>query len=240
MDLQRRWESLKNSRRELVTVKKVKPESAHESGRKECSYFKQLSFLLPVCKTKAHEEAALAGPAKERTTECENQLPGSLTQKKRKAPASEEEVLLQTLARSIEKKANASDDPDKHFLLSLLPHFKNLPKTAKQDAKGEFTSILKRYKQHSALVSQQFLAPSPHFFPDPTSSRNQAPHYFSPNIHPSYSAGTQYQLAQIDTVSHESAAALQTVSTKSDTSSICDEYFFPNKILRKYIALPSS
>lgn len=178
-------------RRELATVKKEKSGSAQESGRKEYIYFKQLSFLLPICKTRPHEKEASEDPTEGRNTEEESQPLGPSThQKKRKKPLpSDEEVLFQALA----KKANAPDDPEKQFLLSLLPDFKNIPESAKLDVKVEFMNILKRYKQHPTLANQQYFPPPHNFFPCPSSSVSHAPHNFSPNIMPSLSTTTQSQ-----------------------------------------------
>lgn len=166
-DLQRKWRSLREGfRRELVAVKSG---SGQEIWKKEYIYFQQLSFLLPIYKIKEGEVSA--GPAEERNTKCENQLldfPPHL--KKRKAAAAKEQVLLQTLARNADKKANPTADPDKHFLLSLLPHLKSLPDDAKLDVMGEFINILKKYRQHSTLVSQQYFSPQTNFLPGPASS----------------------------------------------------------------------
>lgn len=142
MDLQQKWKRIgDSSRKELETVKKVKSRCAKESERRETIYFRQL-----------REEEASKGSSEERNTEDTTQLP-DLTTKRKKILASEEQVLLQTLTNSIVKKADAPDDPDRHFLLSLLPHFKSLPLNAKQEVKKEFVSILNRYR-HLALVSQ--------------------------------------------------------------------------------------
>lgn len=64
----------------------------------------------------------------------------------KKTSVSEEQALSQTLARNIEKKKKGTlpDDPDKHFLQSLPPHFKSLPENVKLDVQGEFISILKK------------------------------------------------------------------------------------------------
>lgn len=227
-DIQRRWKSLRDCfRRELLRIKKMKSGSGQECRRKEYIYFKQLSFLTPICETKSQEEQTSEGPAEEKN-EPESQLPDRLVhpkKKKRKTAGSEEQVLLQTLAKNIKKKTNAQDDPDKHFLLGILPHFKSLPENAKLEVKAEFINILKRYKQYPTLVNQPFPTPATHFFTGPSSSVSQAPHYFSFNSQPSESLGTQFQPTRTDSVSPESDAASQAMSSLSDSSSICNEYF---------------
>lgn len=280
MDLQRRWKSLRDSfRRELAKVKKAKSGSAAETGRKEYIYFKQLSFLLPICETKSQEEEATQGPVEERNTEDENQLPDPpppahqktkrktptseeqllfqtmVKNKKRKTPASEEQLLFQTLVKNLERKANEKepDDPDKHFLLGLLPHFKSLPEDSKLEVKGEIINILKRYKQHATFANRQFLPAPTHFFPGPTSSVIPAPHsvpflysagpsstephpilipnsqHYYTNTQASVSTGkpvtSQPQPVRVDSPYPESAAASQAISPQSDSSSICDDYF---------------
>lgn len=213
-----------------MTVKKGKSGGGQEHGAKykrEYIYFKQLSFLLPICKSKTEEEE-VSEIQEERNKRDENKLPDPPIppkKKKKKTPASDEQLLLQTLARNVEKKANTADDPDKHFLLSLLPHFKSLTPNAKLEAMGDFICILKKYIQHPSLVSQQFYHHPSHFFSGPASLMNQAPHYIPSNTRPSNSVGTQYQPIHVDCGSPESATRLPSMSPMSDSSSICDEYF---------------
>ncbi|KAK7079212.1 hypothetical protein SK128_004839, partial [Halocaridina rubra] len=115
--------------------------SAQESGRKEYSNFKKLSFLLSICKTRPHENETGGVPTEGINTEESQPLDRSTHQKKRKKPIpSDEQVLFQALA----KKANAPDDLDKQSLFSLLPDFRSIPKSAKIDVKFEFMNILKQ------------------------------------------------------------------------------------------------
>lgn len=107
--------------------------------------------------------------------------------KRKKALLSDEQVFFQALA----KKANSPDDPDKQFLLSLLPDFKCIPESAKLDVKVEIMNILKKYKQHPTLANQQYFPSQHNFFPGPSSSMSHAPHNFSPNIIHSQSTVTQ-------------------------------------------------
>lgn len=151
-DIQRKWKSLRDSfRRELAAIKKDKSAgSGQESGRKEYIYFKQLSFLHQICKTRPHEDEGAEEPTEGRNAEESQPIDRPTHQMKRKKSVlSDEQVLYQVLA----KKADAPDDPDKQFLLSLLPDFKCIPESAKLDVKVEFINILKRHKQHD----QQFL-----------------------------------------------------------------------------------
>lgn len=155
IDLQRKWKSLRDSfRRELTTIKKEKSGSGIESGRKEYLYFKQLSFLHQICQTKPNEAKNVEDLTEGRNIEKESppQPPSTHQMKRKKALLSDEQVLFQALA----KKANSPDDPDKQFLLSLLPDFKCIPESAKLDVKVEIMNILKKYKQHPTLANQQY------------------------------------------------------------------------------------
>ncbi|XP_076034842.1 uncharacterized protein LOC143021317 [Oratosquilla oratoria] len=222
-DIQRKWKSLRDCfRRELATTKKEKAGSARESGRKEYMYFKQLSFLLPICKTKPHENEPGEDPTEGRNAEEESQPLASSTyqkkkKKKKKTPPSDEQVLFQALA----KKVSRPDDPDKQYLLSLLPDLKSIPESAKLDVKLEFMNILKRYKQHPTLTNQQYFPPH-NFLPGPSSSVSHVSHNFSPNIMPLQSTATHSQPMPPPT---PSPATSQALSPCSDNSSICDGYY---------------
>ncbi|XP_076035779.1 uncharacterized protein LOC143021873 isoform X4 [Oratosquilla oratoria] len=221
-DIQRKWKSLRDCfRRELATIKKEKSGSAQESGRKEYMYFKQLSFLLPICKTSSHENESAEDPTEGRNTEEESQLlnPSNHDQKTKKPPPSDEQVLFQALA----KKVNGADDPEKQFLLSLLPDLRSIPERAKLDVKIEFMNVLKRYKQHSTLANQQYFPPPHNFLTGPSSSASHEQHNFLPSAIPSQATETHSQPVSPHTPSPEPSS--QTLSPWSDNSSICDEYY---------------
>ncbi|XP_068239900.1 uncharacterized protein [Palaemon carinicauda] len=188
-DIRRKWKSLRDSfRTELALIKKEKSGSGLESGIKEYLYFKQLSFLLQICKTKPHEDERVEDPIVEGNVEKESQPPVPSThQIKRKKPVlSDEQVLFQALA----KKAKAPDDHDKQFLISLVPDFKCIPESAKLDVKLQIMNILERYKQHP---TQQYFPSHHNFFPGPCSSMSLASNNFAPNIMHTQSTVTQSQ-----------------------------------------------
>lgn len=221
--IKRKWKSLRDSfRRELATIKKEKSGSCQESGRKEYIHFKQLSFLLQICKTRPHEDEGAEDPTERRTAEKESQpsVPSTHQMKRKKPVLSDEQVIFQALA----KKANAPDDPDKQFLLSLLPDFKSISESVKLDVKVEFMKILKRCKQNLTLANQQYFPPQHNFFPGPSSSLSHSPHNFSSNIMHSQSTATQSQPTRPPTPSPAPSATSQAISPWPDCSSISDEY----------------
>lgn len=165
--------------------------------------------------------------------------------KRRKAHPSEEQ-LLAALARSVGRKARERDldDPDRHFLLSLLPHFRRLPDDVKLEVQGEFINTLKRFRREAAFDSR--LSPPTHFLPglppqtfplsnagpsstEPQQNLASATHCPRANPQPSKSAGapvaSQPQSTRTLSPSPESPAASEVASPRSDGSSICDDYF---------------
>ncbi|XP_005108692.1 uncharacterized protein LOC101863378 [Aplysia californica] len=179
VELQRKWKSLRNSfRRELAISKKLKSGSAADTGRKEYMYFQKLSFLLPICHdTKSQTEGAsdsdccaqqdsnpeiAAGPSR----------PVHQTRKRKStssSSSSSEDLLLQTLAKNIERKIKGPEDADRHFLLSLLPHFKSISDNMKLELQGEFLAVLSKYRQRTVSARQQF-SPTPTEVSDPSSA----------------------------------------------------------------------
>lgn len=157
--MHRKWKSFRDSfRRELATKKKIKSGSAAQIGRKEYIYFQQLLFLLPVCETKPQEE--LTEDRSQENLEDDSAFtmhtstPRSTSPKpKRKkiGSSSEEQRLFQSPVKNMEEKKasekQADDDSDRHFLLSLLPHFKTLPEDVKMDVQVEFITVLQKYKR---------------------------------------------------------------------------------------------
>ncbi|MPC20942.1 hypothetical protein E2C01_013907 [Portunus trituberculatus] len=94
-DIQRKWKSLRDSfRRELATTKREKFRSAQESGRKEYIYFKQLSFLLQICKTRVDENEGAEDLTEGRNTEEDLRPlnPSTHHLKRKKPPLSDEQV----------------------------------------------------------------------------------------------------------------------------------------------------
>lgn len=163
--MQRKWKSFRNSfTRELAKIKKIKSGSAAEVGRKEYVYFKQLLFLMPICETKPQDAEDGEGSSHISTDKSSTPLASqnrSSTGHKRKRGLidSEEQHLFKTLAKNIETKTSEQEfnDPDRHFLLSLLPHFKSVPDHLKLEVQMEFMSTLKRYKQRQLATSLNYI-----------------------------------------------------------------------------------
>lgn len=171
--------------------------------------------------------------------------PLSARQKRRKTVASEGQ-LLRALAKSMERKAKGKelDDPDRHFLLSLLPHLKNIPEEVKLSVKGEFINILKRFRQQAAFSGR--LYPPNHLCPSglpsqsfplqhntgPSSAEPQQtliPNIQCSHTNPQHSTSTGApaltRLQPIRTPTPDSPAVSEAISPRSDGSSICDDYF---------------
>ncbi|KAL1130498.1 hypothetical protein AAG570_011746 [Ranatra chinensis] len=142
-DLQRRWKSFRDSfRRELAKSKKTRA----EIGRKEYIYYRQLSFLLPICESRPQEEVQ-EDQGYEMGEEPQGAPPSPPTHpNKRKWRSRDEDHPAQLPARGRDRRDNHPDDADKYFLLSLLPHLKTLPEDNRLEAQGEFINILEKYK----------------------------------------------------------------------------------------------
>lgn len=156
--MQRKWKSFRDSfRRELANKKKTKSGAGAQTGRKEYIYFQQLMFLLPICETKPEEllseSTSQENPDAESViaTDDTTSRPSSTRPKRIKTvPLSEEQRLFQRLDQNIAQRMSEKkndDDPDRHFLLSLLPHFKSLPDNMKLDVQMEFFTTIQKYKK---------------------------------------------------------------------------------------------
>lgn len=241
--MQRKWKSFRDSfRRELAKMKQSKSGSGADTGRKQYIYFKQLMFLLPICETKPQQEETEPPNNHE---EVEPVTPQSRAGQKRKriSTASEEQLLIQTISKNMEKKSaeKERDDPDRHFLLSLLPHFKNLQENCKLEVQGQFISILQQYKRREtfpyATSSSQNLnrnwLHSPYPFTNATETQfmSYEPvcrpiHGMNTNPymqHPSTSSTELTELQPVPLSSPQSEADSQPGST--DVDSICNDFF---------------
>ncbi|KAL1488948.1 hypothetical protein ABEB36_014732 [Hypothenemus hampei] len=153
VNLQKRWKSIRDSYcRELKKQKKIKSGSAADNNKKYV-YFDILSFLSPLQSTKPSElQENELGSFEENADDSieitDNIRPTKCQTRKRKF--TEEQHLFHVLAENIKKKSATSpeqDDPDKHFLFSLLKDFKSIPDHLKMDAKLEIMTILRKYNR---------------------------------------------------------------------------------------------
>lgn len=161
-DMQRKWKSFRDCfRRELANKKKTESGSGAQTGRKEYMYFQQLLFLLPICDTQPEEQLEQliechlqensdedSVIATDNSTTSRSSSPKS--KRKKIASFSDGQGLFKTSAKNIEQKAverKDDDDPDRHFLLSLLPHFKTIPDNMKLDVQMEFLATIQKYKR---------------------------------------------------------------------------------------------
>lgn len=79
----------------------------------------------------------------------------------------QEQELLATISQQLKSNTPQShlEDADRNFLMSLLPHMKQIPDDDKLDAQSELLMVLKRYKprpvQHSGYFTQSRPYPTP-------------------------------------------------------------------------------
>lgn len=79
------------------------------------------------------------------------------TSHQRKRKISEEKEMLDTLVSNMEKRTvvlQESDDADRHFLISLLPHYKMVPEHAKLDLQVDIINLIKKYKSDTRYPNQ--------------------------------------------------------------------------------------
>lgn len=170
VEMQRKWKSFRDSFRREISKTKKGP--AAETGRKEYMYFKQLLFLMPICETKP--EGAEDGEKEESSSQTANvedessstptasqNRPATCNKRKCASVSSEEQLLFKTLQKLETRTSEKENDPDRHFLLSLLPHFKSVPDSLKLDVQMEFLDILKRYTQHEPPLFISYPQTSP-------------------------------------------------------------------------------
>lgn len=124
-------------------------------------FFPQLSFLSKctggvrtrgdttneVAETRAVTTEQVGGPY---AAVDENEASISLQRKKKRKPASDDE-LLATLKMSIqsrdERDRQAESDDDRHFLLSLLPEMKKIPENVKLSTRMEILGVIEKNKR---------------------------------------------------------------------------------------------
>lgn len=234
VEMQRKWKSFRDSfRRELAKTKQTKSGSGADTGRKQYIYFKQLMFLLPICETKPQQEGEEAQGS---NTEVESITPQStrLGQKRKKiSVATEEHLLIQKIAKNMENKAKETekDDPDRHFLLSLLPHFKSLREDTKLEVQGQFISILQQYKRRESFSyaasssSQNIQRNLPHTITSHSQDMPYTMGVHNPYMqHPTTSnPEILTELQPVPLISPQSEADSRPGST--DVESICNDFF---------------
>ncbi|KAK9745518.1 BESS motif [Popillia japonica] len=95
-----------------------------------------LSFLSPLSATKPAQDSEQQEGDPNVNEQRILETLSSRREKRKKL--SEEQQLFQVLTENVKRKAMVpleQEDPDKHFLLSLLPDFKAVPQHLKMDVK---------------------------------------------------------------------------------------------------------
>ncbi|KAL4714236.1 hypothetical protein ACJJTC_009588 [Scirpophaga incertulas] len=176
--LQRKWKSLRDSfNREKAKKKNVASGSAATSS-KEYIYFNQLSFLNSLKEVSPPTDVTSEGA----TNDAERPHPKINRNINIKRAEKSENDILRTLSEKLKRKHDQiSDqhDPDKQFLMSLLPHVKKIDENCKLDFQSEILQLIKRYTRtqsyetysaHSTQNASTSIQSSPIIHPSPTHS----------------------------------------------------------------------
>ncbi|XP_026744338.1 uncharacterized protein LOC113505726, partial [Trichoplusia ni] len=163
--LQRKWKSLRDSfNREIGKQNKS---GSGASGRKEYIYFKQLSFLkrLKNVRSTTDEEINENDSELKQPQELKKQEEScsllyssrSISSSRRRAMKRNidktENEILQQLSDNLKKKYERPEDvdPDKDFLMSVLPDIRKIHDDFKIDFKSEMLQLIKKYKMYEPI-----------------------------------------------------------------------------------------
>lgn len=153
--MQRKWKSLRDSfNRE---INKQKKSGSGASARKEYIYFNQLSFLKRTQNVRpTTAEEITKNDTEQEQIEEETMSINSFTRKakKRNIDKTENEILKQ-LSDNLKNKyaTRENQDPDKDFLMSVLPDIKKIHDDFKIDFKAEMLQLIKKYKMYDPCQS---------------------------------------------------------------------------------------
>ncbi|XP_046986110.1 uncharacterized protein LOC124556139 [Schistocerca americana] len=159
--LHMKWKSIRD-----CCTRELNKRKASKSGPLAETHKQYLYFLSPVTATKPPE----LEEADTHTDEANNSdvQDGVASNSRKRQKVTDEEKLFPVLAANIKGKKNASmakaDDPDKHFLLSLLDDLKSVPQHLQMDAKFEIISVLRKHSwSYSSLDNYniQFISQIP-------------------------------------------------------------------------------
>ncbi|XP_060806025.1 uncharacterized protein LOC132902958 [Amyelois transitella] len=152
--LQRKWKSLRDSfNRENAKNKNVASGSAATSS-KQYIYFNHLSFLNSLKEVRPPTDVTNA------TNDAETSRPKINRNINIKRAEKTENEILRTLSENLKRKHDQSDqnDPDKQFLMSLLPHVKKIDENCKLDFQSEILQLIRKYthNQNYETYSAQY------------------------------------------------------------------------------------
>ncbi|KAK7867454.1 hypothetical protein R5R35_009765 [Gryllus longicercus] len=189
--LQRRWKYYRRSfRNELVRQKKSKNKGDPESSeRNPYIYFEILSFLTNAIDTRRNElvpykpkpEVGLTQPKrKAKLTQSESQkntipriasgnpIPENHSPKKQKTShifmETDDKILVNNSQNLNETQKHQGGDADRNFVLSLIPHLKQIPEEYKLDVQSEILMTIKKYKPYGRqMYNQPYVYCTPSF-----------------------------------------------------------------------------
>ncbi|XP_050676939.1 uncharacterized protein LOC126978858 [Leptidea sinapis] len=153
--LQRKWKSLRDSfNRENAKNKNVASGSAATSS-KQYIYFNHLSFLNSLKEVRPPTDVTNA------TNDAETSRPKINRNINIKRAEKSENEILRTLSENLKRKHDQisdQNDPDKQFLMSLLPHVKKIDENCKLDFQSEILQLIRKYthNQNYETYSAQY------------------------------------------------------------------------------------
>ncbi|XP_023954581.2 uncharacterized protein LOC112058121 [Bicyclus anynana] len=154
--LQRKWKSLRDSfNRENAKNKKV-ADGSEASSSKQYIYYNQLSFLNSLKEIPPSTDDA---PGIESNI---NEKPRQLVNKvsKKGNDVKTENELLKQFSESMKRNYDAiynDNNPDKQFLMSLLPHVQKIDERFKLDFQTEVLQLIKKYQINYPTHSAPYL-----------------------------------------------------------------------------------
>ncbi|GLH15430.1 Uncharacterized protein GBIM_19872 [Gryllus bimaculatus] len=172
--LQRKWKSLRDSfTRELAKVENSKGKNDPATlYRKPYYYFEELSFLLGAIAPrkrkgvadKPEPEAGLTQPKPQETTvpriASGNPIPENHSTKKEKKShifiETDNKIVTVNNSQNLnETQTHQMGDADRNFVLSLIPHLKQIPEEYKLDVQSEILLTMKKYKPYGRQMYNQ-------------------------------------------------------------------------------------
>ena len=146
--LRKRWKHIRdNYKREYSKKRFEKGGSGAATVRKEYIYYSQLSFLSPICDIKpAKSNVNTKEEADIQTTRSDVRNDLQKLPAKKKRPCADDSLVNAFSTSTYKQHEDPKEDSEKHFLMSLVPHLKAVPHSAKLDCQCELMQVIKKYQ----------------------------------------------------------------------------------------------
>ncbi|KAK7867455.1 hypothetical protein R5R35_009766 [Gryllus longicercus] len=161
--LQRKWKGFRDAFAREIARQKISKAENHPAGafRKRYSRFQDLSFLIDSIDTRCIRPADK--PKQQGTSDPRifsgNPIPENhSTEKEKKSNIfieAADEILLNNSQNLNESQNHEEGDPDRNFVLSLIPHLKQIPEKYKLDVQSEILMTIKKYKPYGRQMYNQ-------------------------------------------------------------------------------------